>query len=329
MNPSAADALRELIDSPEFNGVISIIHQGEILLEGARGFANRGSGEMNRMDTRFSTASVSKMFTATCIARLVDAGIGEFDTPVVDAVPFLRPRFSETMTLASLMSHRSGLGDYIDDDAQMPFDGMDTQRLECPRDFIPYVLLRAGMNVPGSYRYSSAGYILLGLAIEGLTGLPFIGAMRQWLLKPAGMTATGFPPLDVPAAGLATGYLPDGRENFHHLPRLGGPDGGIVTNVADLRRFFGCMRGEGLISPESRGFLFREESSFDPPGGYGHGFMITPIGGEPWYGHTGSDPGVSARVAFSMAEESSVIVLCNAEEQAFNAFRLARRWLDG
>jgi CubicO group peptidase (beta-lactamase class C family) len=329
MKPSAADQLRTLIDSPAFSGVISIIHRGEVLLEQARGLANRESGEMNRMDTRFATASVSKMFTATCIARLVDAGLCRFDTPVVDVAPYLRPRFNERMTLASLMSHGSGLGDYINDDAVMPFDGMDTARLECPQDFLPYVIRNAGMNVPGAYQYSSAGYILLGLAIEALTGLRFIEAMRQWVIEPAGMAATGFPPLDAPAAGLATGYLPDGRANFHHLPRLGGPDGGIVTNVADLHRFFACLRGESLISPESRGFLLRQEFWLEPAGGYSHGFMITPIGGQPWYGHTGSDPGVSARVAFAMEGESSIIVLCNVEEQAFNAFKLARQWLAG
>ena len=59
------------------------------------------------------------------------------------------------------------------------------------------------------------------------------------------------------------------------------------------------------------------------------GAKIIRSGGETWYGHTGSDPGVSARVAFTMDGESSIIVLCNAEDVAFQAFRLARQWLDG
>jgi len=329
MRTAAADNLRDYVDAPSFTGVISVIRRGEVLLKSVRGSANRESGERNLMSTRFATASLSKMFTAVCIARLVDAGLCKFDMPVAAVVPFLQPKCGDEITIASLLSHRSGLGDYIDDNAVMPFDGMDTSKLERPMDFMPYLLTRMWKHEPGSYRYSSAGYILLGLAIESITALPFTEAMRRWVIGPAGMMDTGFPPLDAPAPGMATGYLKRGGPNFHHLPRIGGPDGGIVTNVADLLWFFACLRGDGLISRASRDFLFEEQSWFDPSGSYAHGFRVDPISKRKWYGHTGSDPGVSARVAFAMEEESSIIVLCNADDVAFPAFKLARQWLEG
>lgn len=325
MKTSAMDDLRAWVDAPGFSGVVSVIRRGEVLFTEARGFANREAGERNGMNTRFATASLSKMFTAVCIARLVDAGLCRFDMPVAEVVPFLQPKCGEEITLASLLSHRSGLGDYIDNNAAMPFDSMDTSKLERPIDFIPYLLTRMFKYEPGSYRYSSAGYILLGLAIESLTALPFTEAMRRWVIGPAGMMDTGFPPLDAPATGMATGYLKKrgGEPNFRHLPRIGGPDGGIVTNVTDLLWFFACLRGEGLISQASREFLFEEQSWFDPSGSYAHGFRVDTIGKRKWYGHTGSDPGVSARVAFSPDEESSIIVLCNTDDVAFGAFKLA------
>ena len=328
MKTSTMDELRACVDAPGFSGVVSVIRRGQVLCKEARGFANRESGERNSMGTRFATASLSKMFTAVCIARLVDAGLCKFDTPLAAVVPFLQPEWGEEITIASLLSHRSGLGDYIDDNAVMPFDGMDTSKLERPLDFMPYLLARMGKYEPGSFRYSSAGYILLGLAIESLTALPFTEAMRRWVIGPAGMMDTGFPPLDAPAAGMATGYLGRGEPNFRHLPRIGGPDGGIVTNVADLLWFFACLRGEDLVSSASRTFLFQEQSWFEPSGAYAHGFMADTIGTRKWYGHTGSDPGVSARVAFSPEEESSIIVLCNADDVAFHAFKLARQRLD-
>ena len=323
MKTSTMDELRACVDAPGFSGVVSVIRRGEVLFREARGFANRRAGEKNGMGTRFATASLSKMFTAVCIARLVDAGLCKFDMPVAAVVPFLQPKCGEEITIASLLSHRSGLGDYIDDNAALPFDGMDTSKLERPIDYMPYLLTRMFKYEPGSYRYSSAGYILLGLAIESITALPFPEAMRRWVIGPAGMMDTGFPPLDAPAAGMATGYLRNGEPNFHDLPRIGGPDGGIVTNVADLLWFFACLRGEGLVSKESRRFLFEEQSWFDPSGSYAHGFRVDEISKRKWYGHTGSDPGVSARVAFSPEEESSIIVLCNADGVAFPAFRLA------
>jgi CubicO group peptidase (beta-lactamase class C family) len=323
-------SVRELcdeIESTSFSGAISIILRGEVLLEFAGGWCNRERKEPNHLDTRFATASVSKMFTAVCLARLVDAGLCRFDQPVAELEPSLALQFDSAVSLASLLSHRSGLGDYIDDDAELPFAGMDMEHLDCPWAFLPYVL-RAERHAAGQYRYSSAGYILLGLAIEAITGMPFPAAMDKWVFDPAGLRHTGFPALTSPVAGVAVGYLPDGQVNFGHLPPIGGPDGGIVTNVADVRRLFDCLRKDDLLSHGNREFLFQETSQISDKQAYGHGFKIIRVGGETWYGHTGSDPGVSARVAFLRERESSIIILSNADAQAFRIFRLMLDWLE-
>lgn len=56
---------------------------------------------------------------------------------------------------------------------------------------------------------------------------------------------------------------------------------------------------------------------------YGHGFYLTRIGHEVWLRHTGSDPGVSKRLTFSLIDDSSIIVFCKTHELAFRVFRLA------
>lgn len=313
--------LRDQIEGTSFSGALSVILHGDVLLEFASGLANRQTQEPNRLDTRFATASVSKMFTAVCLARLADAGLCRFDQPVAEIEPSLTPHFDSTVSLASLLSHRSGLGDYINDDAELPFAGMNVEQLDCPRAFLPYVL-RAERHAAGQYRYSSAGYILLGLAIEAITGLPFPAAMEKWVCEPAGLRHTGFPALTAPVTGVAVGYLPDGQTNFGHVPPIGGSDGGIVTTIADVCRLFECLRKDDLLSHSSREFLFQKASHISDNQAYGHGFKIIRSGGETWYGHTGSDPGVSARVAFLRETESSIIILSNTNAQAFAIFRL-------
>jgi CubicO group peptidase (beta-lactamase class C family) len=296
------------------------------VLEFAGGLSNRQTGRANRLDTRFATASVSKMFTAVCIARLVDAGLCRFDQPLVEIVPMLRPHFDAGMSLESLLSHRSGLGDYLDEKVELLFAGMDVARLDCPQAFLPHVL-RAPRGPVGKFQYSSAGFILLGLAIEALTGEPFPSAIAKWVTEPAGLRSTGFPSMNDPADDLAVGYLSDGRPNIGHLPPVGGADGGIVTNVEDMRRFFNCLAHEKLISEPARQFLWQEVSRISDWEAYFHGFNIVTACGRSWYGHTGSDPGVSARVAFSMQPESSIIVLCNCGSVAFRVFQLVLEWL--
>ncbi|GAA5482744.1 serine hydrolase domain-containing protein [Haloferula sargassicola] len=314
--------LHELLESDSFSGVAFVIREGRPLVEFAGGLSNRQRGQAIRFDTRFATASVSKMFTAICLARLADAGVCRFEQPLIEIVPWLGAHFDRRISLAALLSHRSGLGDYLDDEAELPFVGMDVATLDCPRAFLPHVL-QVSRGDAGGFSYSSAGFVLLGVAIEELTGMSFPDAMAHWVLDPAGLQSTGFPEMDAPAEDFALGYLPDGRPNTGHLPRVGGADGGIVTTVADLKRLFNRLRTEGFVSETARRFLWQNLGRISEISSYGHGFYLTRVGDEWWPGHTGSDPGVSARVAFSPKSESSIIILCNGNEMAFRVFRLA------
>ena len=241
--------------------------------------------------------------------------------------PELTPHFDSQITLASLMAHRAGLGDDIDDDAELPFAHLDVDRLDSPEAFLPHVLQVARYE-SGAFRYSSAGYVLLGLAIEALTGEPFATAIEQWVTSPIGLEATGFPPLADRAADVAVGYLKDGRPNLGHLPPVGGPDGGIVTRVEDLERFFGALQTDDLIGKDTRRFLWQDVTRFDDGDGYSHGFMRRQVFNHQWYGHTGADPGLSAMAVFSPTGNASIVVLSNREGSAFCVFRAIVTWLE-
>jgi len=324
INTSPQQELDALLHSEAFSGVLDVTVEGQRLIGFAGGLANRARGRANTLGTRFATASVGKLVTAVCIARLVEAGVCQFEDLLGELVPSLQPEFGPDFSLAALLSHRSGLGDYLDDDAELPFASMDVSRLTSPQAFLPYVL-QAPRLAESEFRYSSAGYILLGLAIESLTGQPYPAAIAQWVTEPAGMRSTGFPPMDGLAEDIAVGYLADGSPNIGHLPIVGGADGGLVTSVDDLQRFFRALRDGHLLGSATREFLWQSVSPMSSSHAYGHGFSISAIAGQTWFGHTGSDPGISARVAASVASDSSIIVLCNTESVAFSVFRLVLR----
>jgi CubicO group peptidase (beta-lactamase class C family) len=297
------------------------------LLDHVAGVESQESGRPIRAGTRFAVASISKMFTAVCIARLVDAELCRFDQRLVEILPQLEPHFDRGITLASLLAHRSGLGDYIDDDSELPFADLDVAKLDHLEAFLPHV--RGAPRFPaGEFRYSSAGYVLLGLAIESLTRQPFARAIARWVTAPAGLKSTGFPFLDDLPEGVAVGRLDDGRSNVGHLPRVGGPDGGIVTCVPDLQRFFLAIKHGDLISEDSRALLWQRVSVVRDRVAYGRGFDILTECDRQWFGHTGSDPGVSARAVSSTESETSVVVLCNRGAIAFRVFRLIMDWLE-
>ena len=92
------------------------------------------------------------VFTAVCIARLVDAELCRFDQRIVEILPQLEPHFDGGITVASLLAHRSGLGDYIDDDSELPFADMDVAKLDNLEAFLPHV--RNAPRFPaGEFRY--------------------------------------------------------------------------------------------------------------------------------------------------------------------------------
>lgn len=130
----------------------------------------------------------------------------------------------------------------------------------------------------------------------------------------------------MPFAGMDVARL-DCLEAFLPLVVGVGPDGGIVTSVDDLLILFDRLRTNSLISWKTLDFLLQRISKINDRLSYGYGFYISQVHGQTWHGHTGSDPGLSARVAFSLHSNSSVIVLCNRDRLAFPVFRSAEDWL--
>ncbi|MEM6459970.1 MAG: serine hydrolase domain-containing protein [Planctomycetota bacterium] len=323
---SARDDLAETLLAERFSGVVRIVYRGSVALQHVAGHTRAGSAWKVRADTRFATASVTKMFTAVCIARLAEQGLCRLDQPASRYVPAANC-FGDTATLDALLSHRAGLGDYIDDDAVLPFAAFPVEQLTSVDAFLPYIF-KVDRHTPGRFRYSSAGYVLLGAVIEAVTKQAYPQAVRSCVIEPAGLCSTSFGRVDDPSPDYAWGYLENGEPNAQHLPPVGGPDGGIVTTVEDLESFFAWLRGDTAWGDSMKRTMWERISETGVGEGYARGFDVMDIGGRPWVGHTGSDPGVSTRVMFDPASESNITVLCNRGSIAFRVFRLVRRWLD-
>ena len=88
MGPEPIDAFTtKLLAAESFSGVVSVRLGGRLLLERAAGLADRSNRIQNAVDTRFATASGTKLLTALAIGRLIDAGRLSLDTRVVDCLP--------------------------------------------------------------------------------------------------------------------------------------------------------------------------------------------------------------------------------------------------
>jgi CubicO group peptidase (beta-lactamase class C family) len=161
--------------------------------------------------------------------------------------------------------------------------------------------------------------------------------VRLQVFEPLNMADSGFWPLDAVVERLAVGYLPPAddfpedvgaswpesawRTNVHAVPAMGGPDGGVQVTVGDLVRLIdgvsGRGAGAGLLAPGTRAELIGPHAT-DHGGDFRYGRGVIHVGEGPSarFGHTGEDPGASARIWTYPATGERVAVVSNVTDGA-------------
>jgi CubicO group peptidase (beta-lactamase class C family) len=321
------DRLRAQAADDDLSGSVLLTQAGRTVFHGCYGLADRAAGIPIRPGTRFGLASVTKMFTAVAVADQVAAGRLALDDRVVELLPpearpaTLRP----DVTLAHLLLHTSGIADYAEEDEQAPNYLADyaslwlerpSYRMLRPLDFLPLFGDLPPYRPPGrSWQYCNAGYVLLGIVLEHVTGQAYVDLVAERVFDRAGMSASGFFRLDEPYADVAVGYLePDSpgairRSNIYSIPVIGCADGGAFSTVTDLDLFLRRVADGSLMGALTEEMLDPREVLGD---GYRHayGFIFLPDGR---FGHGGGDPGVGCLVHRFPDDDANLVVLCNVE----------------
>jgi len=318
------DAIARQHEQHPFSGVIFVRQGGEILLAQGYGMANRAERIPNTVKTRLGMASGAKTFTGVAICQLVEKGLATFDTRLKDCLEYPLPQFDPEITLHHLLTHSSGIPDYFDEAVMDDYEALWRERpmytFRTPRDFLPLFANGTMQFKPGErWAYNNAGYIVLGLVVEHLSGMPFSAYVEQHIFEACGMVSSGYFSLDRLPGGTALGYIPNGedrwRTNIYSIPIVGGPDGGAYTTVHDLAKFWDALLGYRLLSAETVARMLTPHWRTDPAGGehaYGYGVWITQDGGQPRaYSMQGEDPGVSFYSGFYPQKQIQFSLLGN------------------
>lgn len=301
-----------------FSGAVSVASDGGTLFEGAYGLADRSANRPNLLSTCFDIASLGKMFTGVAVAQLAERRRLEFDQPVGRYLP---PPLADTetgrkVTIHQLLTHTSGVPDLPDDLFNAP-----PARLS---GYTSFFQTRKLEFEPGSQRaYSNAGYVLLGIVIEHLSGQDYEEYVREHVFRPAGMSV-GFRREDCPS-GAAVGYSKEGQPNTSTIASQGGPHGGALTTARDLVKFFRALRTGRLLKPE---MALRITT---PQGGAAsaYGFGVLSFDTDRLVGHSGGNAGVSADAYTYWNSGYTIVVLSNLEPPASHEVAGAiRKWLE-
>ena len=318
--------LHEWVGSRGFSGTVLV--SGELDWQRCFGLANRAESVPVHTGTRFGVASFTKMLTAVCVVSVLAERDLPYESRVVDLLPPARrpSTLSVDATVHHLLTHTSGIADYYEEDDgdedndtyALLWTERPSYRMRRAVDFLPLFADLQPYEAPGGrWHYSNAGYILLGLLIEELTGQSYLDVVRERVLEPAGMLHSGFFPLDEAWPDVATGYLrplADGlpwRSNIYSIPVVGGPDGGLFATAGDIDKFLRALHSGALVAPAQRDAMLARHAEVEEPIAYGYGCYLFPGPGGPRWGHGGQDPGVEM-IAYRWADRDlTLVVMCN------------------
>jgi CubicO group peptidase (beta-lactamase class C family) len=297
-----------------FNGSVLIAKDGKTILCKGYGLANREKNLANAPDTLFDIGSLAKQFTAAAILKLEEQGKLETSDPLSKHIGAV-PKDKAPITLHHLLTHTSGLP------REVPIGSATIEREALVRAALA-TELRAK---PGAeFRYTNAGYDLLGAVVEIASQRRFEDYVKEELFAPAALARTSFlQDASVDAANAACGYeagtVFPAQDGWYSWGLRGA--GGVLSSVVELHGWWRALDDGKVLSAESRKKLFTPELS-----DYACGWWVRE---DPTLGHViehgGTTRGFESSFARYPDKDLLVIVLSNERETCKpTAFALAR-----
>jgi CubicO group peptidase (beta-lactamase class C family) len=262
------------------------------------------------------------------VISLVEAGAVDLDTKARSLLGDDLPLIADDVTVEHLLAHRSGIGDYFDEESVAGIDDyvlpVPVHRLATTEDYLSVLDGHATVAPAGErFAYNNGGYVVLALLAERAAGVAFHELVRSRVCEPAGMVDTAFLRSDELPDRAARGYLhADGlRTNVLHLPVVGSGDGGIYSTVADLAAFWDAFLAGRIVSRDLVDEMLRPRSDWpEESARYGLGFHLHATGEAAWL--EGYDAGVSFLSLHDPASGTTYTVISNWSDGAWPIVRL-------
>ncbi len=312
---------------------IGVVSGSKLVWSKQYGYAETETKRAPTNDTVYRIGSITKQFTALALLQLVEDGRMRLTDPLEKYVPELKsikntPAGTPPITLLQVATMHAGLAREpgCSEHSVGPLSVWQKKVIDC----LPGTTY---VNEPGTtFLYSNIGYASLGLAIERAAGKPFTAFVTERILKPLGMTRTGWEPsadlrkdlahgYQKPRAGAATRAAAD-RELEGRGYRV--PNGALFSTVNDLAKFVAWELGEGpsgILKKETQEANYARVFVSSPwfASGYGVGFQVARSGDIVLLGHGGSTAGYHASALVNRGSKVGVIVLRNCDSCAVDA----------
>ena len=300
----------------DFNGAALVARQGQILYEKGFGSANLEWSIPNDVRTKFEIGSMTKQFTALLILQLVNEGKIRLDGHLADYLPYYRKDTGNRITIAELLSHTSGVPNFIG----LPgfLEGPASRTRFSVKEFVQEFCSHDLRFEPGTkFEYSNSGYFLLGAVLEQVSGESYEQMLKERIFDPVGMKDSGYTHSETVLAHRASGYERSGKEfrnaRYYDMS-IPFAAGALYSTVEDLYLWDQALYGERLLPARLRDLLFTPNLENY---GYGWGILI-PKAGAPYSGesipmHGGAIFGFQSLIQRIPAHQELIVLLDNTD----------------
>lgn len=294
-----------------FSGVVYVGKGKRVLLSRGYGWSDPVLGLKNNDEKRFMIASVSKGFVAASILQLEEQGLLSVHDPIGKHLPDYPLWAGQTITIHHLLSHTSGIPDYINDFPirfrMKQLSGWVPNKDELIASFQDRPLAFP----PGErFKYSNSGYVLLARIVEKVSGKDYNRYLQENIFDRLGMEDTGLGDFDI-VNNRAVAYKGRGKrkkpiDNFKKEWIYG--MGEMYSTAADLSRWLGSFSDTLVLNKTSKEKMFSPEKN-----NYGYGWHVYDVFGHMQFSHGGYLPGWNSYVFYYPEDTLSIVVLSNVE----------------
>src|SRR5215212_6872001 len=199
-----------------FSGSVLVTRGNDTLVSKSYGLADKEHNVPNSTDTKYNLGSINKVFTRLALQQLKI----DFSKTLRTYLPDYASPIADKITIQQLLDMSSGMGDIFGP----KYDATAKDHIRSLSDYVPFFIDAPLEFEPGAKRrYSNAGYVVLGLVIERVSGMSYYDYVRTKIFAPAGMNDTDSYPVDAIVPNRAVGYTgpKHGRTNVYQLPARG------------------------------------------------------------------------------------------------------------
>jgi len=321
----AEAAVSAAVSAERISGVsLAVVADGKLDWSKAWGFADLEGFVPFTPSTVWRLGSISKSLTAVAAMQLVERGRLDLDAPIQTYCPAF-PAKPQTITSRQLLGHLSGIRHYAQGE-----NFNSTRHYDSINESLDAFKNDPLLHPPGTYTYSTYGYVVLGCVVEGASGRRFTDYLRENVTGPAGMDSTRADDVRPVVARRARGYqsLPGGELGNAELADTSNkiPGGGLVSTAEDLGRFAIALQRHVLLKAETFSRMQVPMRMADGKDSAYFGWTISEKNGDKVLTHTGSQQGTSTALLMVPARGFAVALIANTESVGMG--KLARELAD-